>query len=444
MTQPNIEVEIVAIGRDGSGLGRLPAREVGGVEEWIAVPEALVGESVRVTSIRRSRGGGISRAMSHDWLRRHPALREPPCSSHVHGQGHCTGCPLMIVDEQAGLEIRLASIRARLGLEVDRVVAAPSPLGYRHSAKRIVDGFAGQLRLGSYRQGTHKVASMEGCLVDHPRIAAVWDELTREGNALRIAPYDERSHRGDLRYAWARCNDEQVMLTLVTASRESRVQELASRLELPSGIWWAVQHSSGNDQRGVDPQLIAGQGELDLELDPGHRVRVGPLGFVQPNPVVAKLAYETLLEGLWPMRPGEQALDLFAGAGATTSMLRARGFVVTPNESYPESAAALGVEPMTALACVSVHGRSDERATVVIANPPRAGLGAELCAALIALRPRALRIMSCHADTLHADLTTLVQSGAFRRDSLVALDTLPMTLHLELVASLSAVEPGAV
>ena len=66
-------------------------------------------------------------------------------------------------------------------------IAAPEALGYRWSAKRIAFGGPGKLRLGSFMRGTNRPADMEGCLVDHPLIAAAADELAEAARDLGIA-----------------------------------------------------------------------------------------------------------------------------------------------------------------------------------------------------------------------------------------------------------------
>jgi tRNA/tmRNA/rRNA uracil-C5-methylase (TrmA/RlmC/RlmD family) len=99
---------------------------------------------------------------------------------------------------------------------------------------------------------------------------------------------------------------------------------------------------------------------------------------------------------------------------------------------------------------VEAHGSAREQSKelrapdLVIANPPRKGLGAEVCAALRQLRAAELRIMSCGPQALARDLQAL--AGAYQLVELRAFDTLPQTPHVELVASLlpAATRPSQV
>ena len=44
-------------------------------------------------------------------------------------------------------------------------------------------------RLGSYRPGSHDLADMEGCLVDHPDIVACLTEIRRRGEELGVVRF---------------------------------------------------------------------------------------------------------------------------------------------------------------------------------------------------------------------------------------------------------------
>ncbi|MBT8470857.1 MAG: hypothetical protein KJN97_19080, partial [Deltaproteobacteria bacterium] len=104
--------------------------------------------------------------------------REPPCLRHLDRRdGRCTGCALMALRESDQRALLREMLREQYGLKVGEVVAAPESFGYRWSAKRIAFGGPGKLRLGSFMRGTNRPADMDGCLVDHPLIAAAADEL---------------------------------------------------------------------------------------------------------------------------------------------------------------------------------------------------------------------------------------------------------------------------
>lgn len=166
-------------------------------------------------------------------------------------------------------------------------------------------------------------------------------------------------------------------------------------------------------------------------------VEVGPLGFLQPSPRVAELAYLDLVaDEHGAARSGALAFDLYAGAGVTTALLRREFAEVVPCEAYPESAAALGVAPEPAEAFLARQLAAGRTPELVVANPPRGGMGPAVCRALVELAAPRLQIMSCSADALVRDLAAL-RAGGYTLRNLRAYDTLPHTPHLELVAWMS-------
>ncbi|PRP95431.1 23S rRNA (uracil-C(5))-methyltransferase RlmCD [Enhygromyxa salina] len=448
-----VEVEVGATDARGYGAAPLDGRTV-------LVPGLFPGERGRVRVEALARHSDQAHAQLRELLRPSPARRELPCPRHEHAvldreaqragprrNPACGGCPLMALDYGAQLELERAWLEAAHGLVLSEPIlgVGAQELGYRCSSKRIVTGRAGQLRLGSRAAGKRRgdyVADMHGCRVDHAKIRAAFDGLEQVANELGIEPWREDRRAGDLRYAWAKTNGEQVLLTLITGStgaEASRAPELGQRLHalgLADGVAWSVQSSRGNAIRGHEATHVVGLERLAVEIG-GVQIQVGALGFLQTNLAVAALAYRDLL-GLAPGELGEAprgrlAFDLYAGAGVTTRQLRARFDEVLACESHPESAAALGVEPELADA-VCRRWREAGRATpdLVLANPPRAGLGRATCEALVELAAPRIHMMSCSAKTLAEDLRRL--EDRYEVLGLRGYDMLPQTPHVELVA----------
>jgi 23S rRNA (uracil1939-C5)-methyltransferase len=72
---------------------------------------------------------------------------------------------------------------------------------------------------------------------------------------------------------------------------------------------------------------------------------------------------------------------------------------------------------------------------LILADPPRAGLGKQTVAELARIHPPQLRIVSCDPATLARDLRGLLDSGyAVERFTLV--DLFPQTYHIESVVHL--------
>lgn len=184
-------------------------------------------------------------------------------------------------------------------------------------------------------------------------------------------------------------------------------------------------------------------------------------GFWQVHPGAAGAFLGHVLERLVP-RPGERALDLYAGVGLFARALadavgadgrvwavEAEGRAVQLGQRDTASLAQLSwrvgrVErELTALAEageLSAGGSTSDRGVdLVVLDPPRAGAGAQVAGQVAALGPRAIAYVACDPAALARDLRTLTDAG-YALDSLAAFDAFPMTHHVECIAIL---RPGS-
>lgn len=417
------EVAPTAIDLEGRGVATLEGRE-------LRVPDLFAGERALVRVEHVSRGGPVAHARVLKRRALHPDRREPPCARHESRDGECTGCPLMALGEEAQREQKRRMLD-RLGLPVAGVRPAPRSLGYRWASKRVAVHTREGLRLGSYVRGSHRVASMRACLVDHPAIQRTADALEDAAARLKVRAWSPRRPEG-LRYVWLKTDGRTVLTTLIWGDEDtSPARRLAEALGTNVQVAVSVQAGSGNALRGSPPAALRGAPAIAVPIG-DTVVSAGPLGFLQPNPEVATRAYAELLSdaGGAPLR-GALAFDLYAGAGVTTEALRQSFGRVVPCEAYPESAASLGVPPSDAAAFLRAASKRPE---LVVANPPRKGLGPSVCDELLRLGAPRLHVMACGPKGLARDLKRLGRD--YTVETLTAYDTLPQTPHVELVARL--------
>lgn len=409
-------------------------------EDGLTVLGVFPPERVEARVLHVSKRKGQKPRVSGKPLRiveRHPHRRLTPCPNARRPEapkqgGYCDGCPLMPLEEAAQRELKREALERDHGLEVGAVHAAPAPFGYRMSSKRVAFGGAGRLGLGSWQRGTHKPATMDGCMVDHPRIAAVMDAIADVARELGIPAFDERSGTGVLRYVWAKTDGDRVLVTLISGTDEREpMQAIADRVRDADGVAWSIQAGTGNAMRGSAPVALRGAQTLSVRIGP-RTVEVGPDGFLQPNPAaIDRVVGALLADASGAPLTGERAFDLYAGAGLTTERLRASFGSVDACEVHPEGAAELGVEPQSAEDFLAER-LDGEVPSVVIANPPRAGMGAKVCEHLLALGAPRIHVMSCGPAGLARDLKRLAEGYELERVD--AWDTLPQTPHVELVA----------
>lgn len=426
-----ITTTVTGLSLEGDGLAAFSGRT-------LSIAGAYPGERVeaRIEHLAKQHPRGGAKLLRV--LEPHPLRIASPCPDDVSNGGRCTGCPLGTLGVEGQRALKLQMLRVDFGLGVESIEGGEA-YGYRRSSKRVAFRHGPRLGLGSYVRGSHYAADMRHCRVDHPRIVQAAAELADLGTELGIPAFDERTGEGLLRAVWLKTDGEKVLATLVVRAEDPRFAELAKRVARIDGIALSLARPEGNDLRGEKPRMLRGPAELVSELA-GERFTVGPLGFLQPNPEIAARAY---LDLVGPTRDaterGGLALDLYAGAGVTTRLLRRSFAEVIPCESYAESARALGIEPRTAADFLREFAAATpfRRPELVVANPPRAGMGEEVCALLRRIAAPSLAIMSCHPASLARDLGRLLEGGRYAIVSTRAYDTLPQTAHVEIVVHLA-------
>ena len=90
---------------------------------------------------------------------------------------------------------------------------------------------------------------------------------------------------------------------------------------------------------------------------------------------------------------------------------------------------------MTSRALAFLRSHTRERPDLIVVDPPRTGLGAEITAQLGRLQTPELVYVSCDPATLARDLRALTDSG-YAIDSVTLADLFPQTFHLETVVRL--------
>ncbi len=469
-----LDLNISYSDEDGCGVAELQA-PADGASLVVVVPGAFPNEQVRARIVARSRHHPRMFGQLVEVLQPSPSRRDPPCTAHSAAGGRCDGCALMALSPPAQRQVHLQRLRS-LGLTVERIEFLDDPLSedggalsYRHAAKRLAfaDG-RGRLRLGSWRRGGTGCAPMAGCLVDHPKIRSTFEHIEKVAGALGVSPgrSAQEGGGGDLCAVWAMTDGDAVLVSLLVRGEDSTAARELPVLVPGVDGWARAIAGQGNDLRGGDWQPLRGLQALPLAVDGANAPGAEPLpaglaataasgtepgaaltisvpngAFLQPNPVMARRAWAALVADYSgaPLPAMDFAVDLFAGAGATTALLRRIASEVLPVEAAPAAAAALGVPPRRALDAVQALCAEGRTPALIVANPPRAGLGPALCDAIVALGPRRLHLMSCNPMTLRQDLDSL---PGYQLLGLRAFDTLPQTAHVEVVAHLARVEDG--
>jgi 23S rRNA (uracil1939-C5)-methyltransferase len=213
---------------------------------------------------------------------------------------------------------------------------------------------------------------------------------------------------------------------------------LSERIPELKGAELVVEGRAG-EQDSV-PRTIAQWGETFLAYRAaGFDYRVDHGAFFQVNRRLVDGLVDEVVSG----RKGALAWDLFAGVGLFARRLTESFHRVVAVESAPSAVAALeenlrgttGVAVRASTFDFLHRGNKGEGPDLIVVDPPRTGLGAEVTELLAEVAAPELTYVSCDPATLARDVKDLQVHG-FRLREVTPVDMFPQTFHLECVALL--------
>lgn len=406
---------------------------------------------VRLTEAR----GRFGRAAIEEVLVASPDRVVPPCPYF----GQCGGCRLQHLAYPAQLAFKEKQVRDclnRLGgvgaFELRPILPAAEPYGYRNKMEFTIAGDPPALGLHVFER-YDVVLDIERCLLQSETMNSLLDELRRQVRERALSVWDPRSERGLLRFVMLRegRNTGEAMVNVVAAAPDVETltpvaDALRRRAPATSSVVLNVNAKKASVAVGSEEHLLAGREHITESLD-DVRFQVSANSFFQTNTRQAERLF-AVVEAACELTRDETVLDLYSGTGAISLLLARRVRAVYGIEVAAAAVAdairnarANGIENCTFLAGEVRHVlpdlmRQGVRASVVIADPPRAGFHPKALAALAALAPARIVYVSCNPATLARDVGDLVRQG-YRLEWVQPVDMFPQTPHIEAVARLS-------
>jgi len=396
----------------------------------VFVPFTLPGEQVRIR-VTQSKSG-YSTAELTEIVTASPDRIRPACPYF----GTCGGCNYQHTGYESQVGFKQAILRETLergGVTAPdeiRVLSA-DPWAYRN---RIRLAFDAQGNPGYRARRSHGIIPISQCPIAAPLLLtaaqAVAETLQRVPPNLRPTELQLFCNR-----------DESALLVTYFAAESAgvRLEPLAKALHerIP-----ALQSAelAADGRPGHPARTLAKWGAASINYSAaGFDYRVDHGAFFQVN----RWLIDALVESVTAGQSGKLAWDLFAGVGLFARRLTGSFERVIAVESAPPAVDALeanlqgtGGLAVRANTLDFLRGnRPDEVPDLIVVDPPRTGLGAEITTLLAAVAAPALVYVSCDPATLARDLRALIASG-YRIESGTLADLFPQTFHLETVVHL--------
>ena len=418
----------------GAGLARVDGKAV-------FVPFTLPGELVEAEITKDS--GSYANAELIEILEASPARAIAPCQYF----GECGGCHYQHASYGEQLEIKRQILRetlerAHLSNLPEINILHSEPLHYRNRIRLHLNRTASSL---CYKKRSSNVnLPVSACPIAAPILEQALQSLSAQADILQLGRFFEEIEL---------CTNDRESSLLVSLWTKAGAE--AAKVQLRK-LWSLLQiHLSQISGAAVfsvaegkhASRLLAQAGDATLTyLAAGEEYRVSIGSFFQVN----RFLIDPLVELVAKDTSGSVAWDLYAGAGLFARKLAAAFQQVIAVEAAPSSVADLrhnlSDNPHRAIASSTLDflrrsltesgANKHPRPDLVVADPPRAGLGKEVTELLGQIRPTHITYVSCDPATLSRDLKSLLDSG-YHLQQIHMVDMFPQTFHLESVVRLT-------
>ena len=335
--------------------------------------------------------------------------------------GQCGGCHYQHAAYRAQVQMKSAIMQETL--ERAGLTALPAiqthtgePWAYRNRTRLRIAELDTTLRVGYNKRGSNEFLVIHECPILAPllwRAAEALMQVAKENSAVA------RWLRGAVEVELFTTADEKKLQMTVFVWKEQtgfyslceRIQELVPELASANVSLLATPGPQRRARRQRQLESWGAEGLSYCALGEDYWVDRG--GFFQVN----RFLVDELVRIVTAGRRGTVAWDLYAGVGLFSRAL-AKEFqhVVAVEAAATDLAQSFkgpgkrAVEATTAVFLRSAVVQR-ERPELIVMDPPRAGVGAEVCALLARVASPEIVYVSCDPVTLARDLKTLVTAG---------------------------------
>lgn len=366
----------------------------------------------------------------------------------------CGGCSFSNVSYEYEKELKRGFVKSALNKErlfdltVLETLSTGKITGYRNK----VQFPCAEGRIGYYAAHSHRIASGTDCALHGAGMRRVLALLADFLKSEAIECYDENSGKGLLRHILLRGSvNGDLLLTLVLNGRTFPAQSALLALlqrECPEvkGLFYNVNTENTNVILGREFIHVYGD-EVLTDALLGCTFELSPGAFYQVNHDACELLYREVAARA-DLKSGYTVADLFCGAGTIGITLvkdrpdvRLIGIECVPEavRNAERNALRNGIRNAEFL-CGDANHPALGSADVVIVDPPRKGLDAQLIPLLSSIKNlKKIVYVSCNPSTLARDLARFTNYN-WSVGALQPVDMFPRTGHVETVVSLSKVK----
>lgn len=452
-------IEVIDIAEEGKGVGKHQ-------DLVIFIEKAVPGDVVDIQIYRLKKN--LAEARITDFVKHSPDRVEPFCSHF----GTCGGCKWQHLSYESQLRYKQKTVLnalERLGKvnvkDAEPILGSGETQYYRNkleftfSNKRWLDDadMANRDSLSLDALGFHvpgrfdKILDIQHCYLQADPSNAIRNAVRDYSLKNSLSYYDLRNHEGSLRNLIIRtASTGELMLIVVFAyAEEEQIKGLMNNLKdaFPqiTSLLYIVNQKRNDTIFDQDIVVFDGRDHIFEEME-GLKFKIGAKSFYQTNSAQAYELYK-ITRHMAGLNANDLVYDLYTGAGTIANFVAREvkqvvgiEYVPTAIEDAKINSELNGINNTTFYAgdmkdiltaeFIAKHGKPD----VVITDPPRAGMHADVVARLLEMEASKIVYVSCNAATQARDIALLQEKYEVKR--IRPVDMFPQTQHVENVALL--------
>jgi 23S rRNA (uracil1939-C5)-methyltransferase len=454
------DITVIDIAEEGKGVGKTG-------ELVIFIDKAVPGDVVDIELYRKKKNFGEAKITA---LKKASEHRTMAFCEHF---GTCGGCKWQHMTYDAQLQFKQKAVSdalTRLGkIDVTGILPiVPSPqdryyrnkLEFTFSDKRwLYDGENREdEQLNMNALGFHipgrfdKILDVNHCYLQADPSNQIRNSINSFAKQHGLTYYGLKAHTGALRNLIIRTSTtgELMVIVVFAFATEDEVNLLMSYVdkEFPmiTSLLYILNEKKNDTIFDQDVLVWRGPEYIHEEMN-GIRFRIGPKSFYQTNSVQALRLYE-ITRDFAGFTGDELVYDLYTGAGTIANFVAGSVREVVGVEYVPSAIEdakvnsainnitntkfyAGDMKDVLNAEFVAEHGKPD----VIITDPPRAGMHADVVARLMEIEAPKIVYVSCNAATQARDL--LVLKEKYDVSKIQPVDMFPHTQHVENVVLLT-------
>ena len=333
---------------------------------------------------------------------------------------------------------------------VKPVIGMKDPYFYRNKVHAVFDrDRKGNIISGIYEAGTHRVVSIEQCLIEDKKSQEIIRTIREMLKSFKIKTYDEDTGYGLLRHVLVRrgFSTGEVMVVLVVASpifpsKNNFVKALRKVHPEISTVVLNINDKNTSMVLGEREIVLYGKGFIRDTLC-GKSFRISPKSFYQVNSVQTEILYGKAVE-FAGLTGKEKVIDAYCGIGTIGLVASGKAREVVGVELNKDAVRDARINAREnkvvnisfrqgdAGEFMEAMAEAGEKADVVFMDPPRSGSSEKFLNSVIKLSPKKIVYISCNPETLARDLNFLTRKNYIVKE-IQPVEMFCFTDHTEVV-----------